>query len=252
MKSASKGFVDSLTGTDSRMAVYTFATSGPSSGAANSTLNLTAVSTANGANTVKNKIDGIYLPGGNAGGTNWDRGFYQVAQSADQYDVVIIITDGNPTYYSSSAQGPGGRTRFTELEEGIFSANAIKAEGSRVIAFGVGTGVNSPASGNNLRAISGLALGSDYFQESSYSNAAAELRALALGSCNGSLTVVKQVVPGSAPEGSISGSSPAGDWVFDASANNSIVVADSSGTTASDTGAVNFPLTFPGGVTLDQ
>ena len=40
-------------------------------------------------------------PGGNGGGTNWDRGIYQVAQSTSTFDVAVVITDGNPTFYGS-------------------------------------------------------------------------------------------------------------------------------------------------------
>ena len=54
--------------------------------------------------------------------------------------MAIVITDGSPTYYNEPAQGPGNFTRLRDVEAGIFSANAIKAQNTRVIAFGVGTG----------------------------------------------------------------------------------------------------------------
>ena len=87
MKTASTGFVDALTGTPSQVSTFTFASAAPAAGAANTTLALTSVSTAAGATSVKNKINGMVLPGGNDGGTNWDRGIYQVAQSASPFDV---------------------------------------------------------------------------------------------------------------------------------------------------------------------
>ena len=83
------------------------------------------------------------------------------------FDVAVVITDGNPTFYGAG-EGPGNRTRFREVENGIFSANAVKAEGTRVIAFGVGDGVDSAGSGLNLRSISGPTLNSDYYQTDDY------------------------------------------------------------------------------------
>ena len=109
---------------------------------------LTPVSTQAGADTVNGWINGV-----TAGGTtNWDRGLFQVQQSASQFDIAVIITDGNPTVYGN-AEGPGNYTRFREVENGIFSANAVKAEGTRMLAFGVGAGIS--AGGANLAAISG-------------------------------------------------------------------------------------------------
>ena len=77
-----------------------------------------------------------------AGGTtNWDRGIFQVQQSTSQFDIAVVITDGNPTVYGN-AEGPGNYTRFREVENGIFSANAVKAESTRMLAFGVGAGIS--------------------------------------------------------------------------------------------------------------
>ena len=68
-----------------------------------------------------------------------------MAAAQQGFDVAVIITDGNPTFYGQPAQGPGGSTQFREVENGIFSANAIKAQSTRVIAFGVGDGVSNAA-----------------------------------------------------------------------------------------------------------
>ncbi|QIM15587.1 VWA domain-containing protein [Leucobacter insecticola] len=124
-----------------------------------------------------------------------------------------MLTDGNPTSYAE-AEGPGNRTRFREVENGIFSANAVKAEGTKVIAFGVGDGVNG--SPDNLRAISGPIAGSDYYQSSDYAAAGEALRELALGNCAGSVSVVKQVVSATTSGEDITGASPAAGWNFTA------------------------------------
>ena len=231
LKSAANTFVNALTGTPSTMSLFTFATSSPAAGATN--INrpaLSPVSTAAGAAVVSGWVNAWALPGGAGGGTNWDQAFAAVAGAPEIYDVVVVITDGNPTYYGNPTQGPGSRTRFREVENGIFSANAVKAQGSRIIAMGVGAGVSgSPA---NLRAISGVTANSDYYQATDYTAAGEALRALALGSCNGSLTVVKQVVPPGTPVGSTAGAQPAGGWVFGATTTTSgVTINPASGTT---------------------
>ncbi len=250
LKAASQSFVDSLTGTPSAVSTFTFASNAPATGATNTTLPLTSVATAAGATSVKNKIAGFTKPGGNAGGTNWDRGFAQVAESTSSFDVAVLITDGNPTFYGQNVEGPGSRTRFREVENGIFSANAIKATGTRVVAVGVGDGVGNAGSGQNLRAISGTTLNDDYYQSANYAEAAQQLRALALGSCQGSVSVVKQVVPPSAPPGSTAGALPAPGWTFTATGSApGVTITPPAFRVTGETGAVNFPLEFAGGTT---
>ena len=239
MRSAASGFVDSLTGTPSSVALFTFADNAPAATGAN--LGLTPVSTTAGADTVKNRI-ATYSAGFD---TNWDRGLYQVAASATPFDVAVVLTDGNPTVYAAH-EGPGDLTRFREVENGIFSANAVKAEGTRVIAVGVGDGIGGAP--DNLRAISGPAAGSDYYQTDDYAEAGEALRALALGSCNGSVSVVKQVVPSSTTGEDVTGARPAGGWTFDASTTTpGVTPTTQTGTTVVGTGAVNFPLQYAGG-----
>ena len=80
--------------------------------------------------------------------------------------------------------------------------------------------------------------------------AGAALRALALGTCQGTISVVKQVVPSTAPPGSITGAVPAGGWQFGATTTASgVAINPTSGTTAAASGALNFNLSFPGGTT---
>lgn len=249
LRGAATTLVNSLTGTPSTVSLFTFATNAPAAGAGNADRpGLMPVSTAAGAATVNGYINQWATPGGADGGTNWDLAFQDVANAPQHYDVVVVITDGNPTYYGDPIQGPGNRTRFREVENGIFSANAVKALGSRIVALGVGAGIGGAP--DNLRAISGQVAGSDYYQASDYSVAAEELRALALGNCDGTLTVVKEVVPpGTAPD-STTGAQPAGGWDFATTTTTAGVgVSPASGTTAEGTGAVNFDLSFTGGTT---
>lgn len=239
MRGAASTFVDSLTGTPSSVALFTFADNAPAVTGAN--LGLTPVSTPAGAQTVKNRI-ATYTAGFD---TNWDRGLYQVAASSTAFDVAVVLTDGNPTVYAAH-EGPGDLTRFREVENGIFSANAVKAEGTRVIAVGVGDGLGGAP--DNLRAISGSTAGSDYYQTDDYAEAGEALRDLALGSCSGSVSVVKQVVPSSTTGETVTGARPSGGWTFDASTTSAgVTPAVQSGSTVAGTGAVNFPLQYAGG-----
>ena len=192
------------------------------------------------------------MPGGNDGGTNWDRGIYQVAQSTSTFDVVGRHHRRQPDLLRRPVQGPGNRTRFREVENGIFSANAIKAENTEGHRRRRRRRHRQRGSGHNLRSISGPTLDSDYYQTDRLRGSRRRsCEALALGNCLGSITVVKQVVPspprpaatdrrhsrraaGRSPEHGSAGVS------FD---------APTSRMTAAGTGAANFPLTFTGGTT---
>lgn len=261
LKQAANTFVDALTGTPSRMSLFSFSWVTPGSGASQNYPNLTPVSTAAQATAFKNR----YATWTANGGTNWDRGLGIAAASntgANAFDVAVIITDGNPTTYNQTTgnppyQGNGSNNRFRETEAGIFSANAIKAAGSRVIAFGVGAGATGSTNALNLRAISGETpfTGSngqtaDFYQTTNYAAVGTALRNLALGNCAGALTVTKQIVPNTAPAGSITGAVPAGaGWEFTSQiATAGVTTPQAQRTTIADgTGTVAYPLTFPGG-----
>ena len=221
MKSAANGFVDALTGTPSRIAVYRFATG------ASTVLGPTPVAETSGADVVKAAINSLSA----TGGTNWDAGLFQIAAAPTTFDSVLMLTDGNPTYYGPNASGPGNFTRFREVEAGIFSANAVKSFGTKVVAVGVGQGVSD--SEHNLQAISGPVAGEDYVQ-TDYAALAAVFREFALKTCSGSITVIKKVIP---PGGDISDGVATGGWTF---TTPTAGVTPASGTTAADSGAVSF------------
>ncbi|GAA1623564.1 VWA domain-containing protein [Leucobacter chromiireducens] len=247
LKAAADNFVNALVGTQSRMALFSFAGNSPETGAPNYPA-LTPVSTQAQANTFKTRYAGLQP----SGGTNWDRGIGVAAEASatnpTPYDVTVVITDGNPTFYGPGTSGPGSSTRLIETENGVFSANALKATGSRIIAFGVGSGVTDANSALNLSAISGPTKGSDYYQTSNYEAAGQALRALALGNCAGQLTVTKMIVPDSAPAGSIAGAQPAGaGWEFTvANPGSGATLPNPPVRTTEDdgTGTIAFPFTF--------
>ncbi|MGH1561951.1 prealbumin-like fold domain-containing protein [Mumia sp. DW29H23] len=250
LKGAADTFTNSLVGTPSQMALFSFSTGSPALGATQNFPGLTSVATQAGADAFKAR----YQAWTAGGGTNWDRGLAVPAQANPTYDIAVVITDGNPTYYSQPAEGPGNFTRIREMENGVFSANAMKARGTRVLAVGVGAGVSDTATGQNLRAISGPvqyngtnAATADYYQVANYAVVGAALRQLALGECAGSLSVVKQIV---GPDGNIADATPGGaGWTFDASTTTPNVTLPTPSATTDASSAVNFPITFGGGTT---
>ncbi|MCL2652614.1 MAG: VWA domain-containing protein [Propionibacteriaceae bacterium] len=252
LKAAAKGLTDNLVGTNSEVALFTFGTSAPAAGTANRNRPLTPVSTKAGADLVDSWIDGLSIT--TAEYTNWDRGMFQVAEQAvphvgpdNMFDIAIVITDGNPTRYGSGSAATGSPTRYAELEQAIFSANAIKASGTRVVTVGVGP--DAPPSAPNLAAISGPVQGSDYYAVG-WAQAADTIKQMALAGCHtattGSLTVLKEVLP--AGSTNLDDAVPQGGWQMTTSTATSGVTVDGGTTstkaTAIGTGAAGFDVDF--------
>lgn len=228
LKDASDKFVDSLVGTPSRMALFSFGASSPAGGAGANAPGLVPVTSQAQANAFK----GTYAGWNAGGGTNWDRGLWAAAQGPT-YDLVIVLTDGNPTVWGAN-QGNSSTNMFRDIETGVFSANAIKAEKTRVIGFGVGAGVSDNNTELNLRSISGgteftggNAIAADYYQTANFDAAGDALRALALATCKGTLTVVKREVPsgttGEDKTGHVGGGA---GWSFSADGTNATTTGD--------------------------
>ena len=238
-KAAGVGFVNALRGTPASVGVYTFATSAPAantSGVDNANLPLTPVSTDAGVDAVNAKINGLGVPSGSH--ANWDAGLWQIASGSTSYDAVIVLTDGDPTRYGPG--GAGGLTpdtsRFPAVENGIFSANALKHKGTKVIAVGIGA--TSAGSTASLRAISGTAEDDDYFT-TSFGHLARVLKGIAAEQCDGTINVVKQVISGS-EQGTIDAASPAPGWTFTAAVPS---VTGASGGVSFKTGRSTTPTT---------
>lgn len=256
LKQAADAFANALVGTPSRAAVFSFSRQSPSVETATGQPSenrpeLVSLSTQAGADAFTAQYAGWSL----GSGTNWDRALQEVAAAAPSYDVVIVLTDGNPDRWGAT-HGDGSNTHFTDVEAAVFSANTLKAEGSRIISFGVGSGVEG-ISALNLAAISGPVAfdgtnlaDADYFQTADYAAAADQLGQLALAGCAGSLSVVKQLVPGDTTGEDVTGAVPAGEgWTFDAQpATPGTVIAPATAATVADgTGTVSFELTPPAG-----
>ncbi|GGA71197.1 hypothetical protein GCM10011490_22330 [Pseudoclavibacter endophyticus] len=157
----------SLEGYPVRIAVHTFASNAPAtSSAANAPLPLTSLSDASGVATIESYLNGIQRPASQQGGTNWDRAFAAVTASAESYDALVFLTDGNPTQYGSPAQGPGNSTDRATIDASVTSANALKAKGTRVMPIGVSDNLQGDMLQQfreHIEQVSGTEEGSDYF-----------------------------------------------------------------------------------------
>jgi hypothetical protein len=154
------------------------------------TLNVSAGSTAQEIASLRNTLNGISFPrSGDGGFTNWDHALRQVRTG---YDLVVFLTDGLPSVLGTtgSTSGGSGVTRFAENEAAVFSANAVKASGTRIEVVAVGDASLSTAGAQrNMIAISG----SDAVQTGTFDHAADLLRSAAYTACTPSLLVTKQV-----------------------------------------------------------
>lgn len=109
-KTAAETFVRAMLGTDTRVTLYTFATTAPaasSSGSNNGTFGPESTLTSAGVNSLVARIMGLSLvPSPTTQGfTNWDQGMWQMTTTArgaasQAYDEAIVLTDGDPTVHS--------------------------------------------------------------------------------------------------------------------------------------------------------
>ena len=179
MKSAMNGFVTALNGTPTEYSVTRFATTA------------TVVQNFPGA-TVSTAINGIPQGGGF---TNWQDGLTK-AQSTltnrgDHPDLVIFASDGNPNRTGTSGTSV---TESVAVDNAVLVANALKTNGARIIALGIGVGAGLGL--DNLKAISGPTVGTTVSSDvitSDFSSLATDLETYAKAICGGTITVNKQV-----------------------------------------------------------
>ena len=183
LKAAGHSLVTALTGTPSSVGVYTF---GTATVAGDGNLGLTPVSTAGSAATVNAKISA--LSGTPSGAANWDQGLWQIASDPTRYNLALVLTDGG-----------GPPARFVDAENAIFSANALKAKGTRIVAIGAGTaGATDSGAAADLASISGPVAGTDYYLTNPAALAGL-LTNMADAECAGTVNVTTKVVPASTP-----------------------------------------------------
>src|SRR5262245_4687035 len=231
VRDAAEAFLDALSNTGSTARVTQFATL--SEQLAPSTV-VDDRSLGPGG-TLRNAIDGYYNPRPqrpanvnfiNTSGTvnnaatnnqytNWDGSLHQAAETTP--DLVVYVTDGDPTAYDLDQPGDPGDpgpppdvrygTNSNETQtndRAVREANRIKTQGSRMLAVGVGSALNTPASQQRLTTISGPQIvrdagladidslnDVDVALVTKFSDLAAFLRHVVLQLCSPSLTIQK-------------------------------------------------------------
>ncbi len=231
LRSAAKDFVDVFKGTPTEFRVFSFSWLGreESDGSWDSVLSSTTA--------VHQDIDKVNNPDG---GTNWDSAFRTVAALAPDAQVVVKVSDGNPTTYGDSQNYEGGTVHLADVEAGILSANSLKALPSKptILAIGVGQAVSNPT---NLVLVSGPG---DAYAVGDWDELGQALKKIALELCGGSITVVKEV-----PDGK-GGWTPESGWQYEASSNPAVAItSEPANGKTNGGGAVNFNFALTGDVT---
>ena len=92
--------------------------------------------------------------------TNWDDALDEVSQMADTPDLVLFITDGDPTAYNQDRPGEsGGPLTNADISEAtsraVEEANQIRSAGSDIIAIAVGNALTNSDSLLRLESVAG-------------------------------------------------------------------------------------------------
>ena len=216
-RDAAKAFVSSLSGTSTQIGILSFSAgaapvnsyAGPL-GSASLTHAPADLSAAGSADSLNATIDSVY--DGPVGGTNWDaalqaaaaaKGFTANASTGQTAnpDVVVFLTDGNPTARSTAGSDAGADVDLLDLTAGMASANLVKNQAARggtkvkLFAIGVGSGVNA----SNLSAVSGPEEGED-FDTPTIAELQAELAELAARTCGARVHVRKRIAGSAADQ----------------------------------------------------
>ena len=187
LKQAATQYVNILEGSNSQIALFTFGSFSPNidpdspTGVTryNDNHPLTSVQTDTGAQQVKDWINNWR----GWGWTRWDLGLQEAANSGEHYDYVLFITDGYPTDDHGNTVSD---TSVPNKDAVVAAANAVKAEGTRIIVIYAATGTGSVLNAEqraNVEAISGpihdqSVMENDYY-EMDWSAVAQQFQALA-------------------------------------------------------------------------
>lgn len=138
------GVFDSLSGTQTQAGLVSFDDSSPGSTRVGATsrniLNPLTISNSTDRGTAKQWVNDLRS---RSGGTNWEAALtqyvnYNEANPAATYDVVYMITDGNPTRLDTKiARDTGIDGEFRHVEAAMGMANTLKSQGTRVVPVGI-------------------------------------------------------------------------------------------------------------------
>lgn len=162
VRSAVEDFLMGIGDTGSSAAIIEFGT------ASNQVFGFMEVNGANLTSTFSPYLDGssagdIYdAPSQTGPYTNWDDALDDVSlldTTAHPDPLVLFLTDGDPTAYNLDHTGEAGGVSVTSvstaLARAVEEATQVKAQGSHLIAVGLGASLSSGASLGRLEAVSG-------------------------------------------------------------------------------------------------
>ncbi|MFH2086015.1 MAG: VWA domain-containing protein [bacterium] len=144
--------------------------------------------------------------------TNWDEALQTADAMVGSGDLVVVITDGNPTRSNGS---------LSDLDDAIARADAIKTGGTRILAIGINSsGTGGGLTAANLVAISGpvqsppnpVTIGTDVIT-GNISGLATMLASLTTTLCGGTLTVTK-LIDADGDMNTTADRTPASGWTF--------------------------------------
>ena len=202
VRNAARAFLDALSGTGATVSIVDFSSS------AARPIGYTTVTPDSIATVFEPYLVNGYRPNG---WTNWEDAFSEVKQANAQgprADLVVFITDGDPTARNSPSGQP-----ITGLPEGdaealrpaAIEADQVKGQGSHVFAIGVGAAVTRPVSARRLTAVSGFDeypdpvsdfSKADFTLVEDFDDLAEALQQIAVELCRTSVTVTKLVDEG--------------------------------------------------------
>jgi uncharacterized repeat protein (TIGR01451 family) len=178
---AAKNLVSTLSGKYAQVSIVSFWRT------AETEIALTPLDSPENIAAVNDAIDSVqFFTNSPSGSTNWEAAFKEASATASitsdprkPADVIIIITDGNPTNYGyPEPQGDGAEVDPVDVEGGVSGANVVKGEGTHVIAVGIGD-----VTVGNLELISGPNQNEDYFLVSDFEFLDGILQAIATRIC---------------------------------------------------------------------
>jgi von Willebrand factor type A domain/Domain of unknown function DUF11 len=178
-KAAAKAFINGLVGTPSNIGLVTFSDT--------ATVQSGYKSVSANDDGLDADVDGLPDPGGF---TNWQDALEKTTAgfTGPVPDLVIFITDGNPTVHNGSGDNLGNA---------ITAANTLKSNGhTHITGIAVGGGVNTANIADITGAGAGVGGADPDVHQSDTDSIAADLNALAVDLCGGTVTLHKEVRTG--------------------------------------------------------
>ena len=213
VRNAANAFASGLADTGSQLAVIEFGTSAKRvfnytnvTSGAGGTLATTFQPYFNG--TASSPADVYNSPSQTGQWTNWQDALEEVKllNNTAVAPLVVFVTDGDPTATGTASPFSTNVANATALTPAIVQANAVKAQGSHILAVGVGAALNNASSLNRLQSISGTDTvtnaasinlsTTDVLAISDFANLTTALRTLVSELCKSSVTITKAVDEG--------------------------------------------------------